>query len=97
MRGLLDVNVLISMRDAGPLHYAKAMTSLEREIPRGPASCPITQNGCVRILSQPAYPGALPVAAVAERLAEATSASSPSMRGFRPISSCMQDRTIWFC
>jgi len=31
----------------------------------------MTQNGCIRIMSQPNYPGALPSAEVAMRLAEA--------------------------
>lgn len=71
MRALLNVNVLIALLDAGHLHHAVAMSWLEREIHHGWASCPITQNGCVRIMSQPAYPGTLPAAQVAERLAEA--------------------------
>ena len=36
----------------------------------GWASCPITQNGCLRIMSNPRYPNALPVKAIAARLAE---------------------------
>jgi toxin-antitoxin system PIN domain toxin len=75
MRALLDVNVLIALLDAGHLHHAKASAWLAENIGHGWASCPITQNGCVRILSQPAYPGTLPTAQVAERLAEA--AASP--------------------
>ncbi|MBS4095338.1 MAG: VapC toxin family PIN domain ribonuclease [Sulfuricella sp.] len=75
MRALLDVNVLIALLDAGHVHHALAMSWLEREIQHGWASCPITQNGCVRIMSQPGYPGALPAAQVAERLTEA--AASP--------------------
>lgn len=75
MRALLDVNVLIALLDAGHIHHATAMSWLGREIRHGWASCPITQNGCVRIMSQPAYPGALPVAQIASRLAEA--AASP--------------------
>jgi uncharacterized protein len=39
---------------------------------QGWASCPLTQNGCVRILSQPSYPNAVPAAEVATRLYEAT-------------------------
>lgn len=76
MRALLDVNVLIALLDEGHLHHAAAMSWLEREIRHGWASCPITQNGCVRIMSQPAYPGALPAAQVALRLTQA--AASPS-------------------
>jgi len=72
MRSLLDVNVLIALLDQGHLHHAVARDWLSRNIKQGWASCPLTQNGCIRILSQPAYPGALPPAAVAERLAAAT-------------------------
>lgn len=72
MRALLDVNVLIALLDEDHLHHAAARDWLSRNIGHGWASCPLTQNGCIRILSQPAYPGALPPAAVAERLAAAT-------------------------
>jgi len=73
MRALLDVNVLIALLDAGHLHHQRASEWLAAEIQHGWASCPLTQNGCLRIMSQPAYPQALPVAAVAQRLAAAAS------------------------
>ena len=38
---------------------------------QGWASCPLTQNGCLRILSLPGYPNSQPAARVAERLAQA--------------------------
>jgi toxin-antitoxin system PIN domain toxin len=75
MRALLDVNVLIALLDAGHLHHARASAWLAENLGHGWASCPITQNGCIRIMSQPSYPGTLPTAQVAERLAEA--AASP--------------------
>jgi len=65
MRALLDVNVLIALLDEGRLHHAAARDWLSRNIKHGWASCSLTQNGCIRILSQPAYPGALPPAVVA--------------------------------
>ncbi|MFA6930945.1 MAG: TA system VapC family ribonuclease toxin [Lentisphaeria bacterium] len=71
MRALLDVNVLIALMDAGHVHHEVAMNWLEKNLAAGWASCPITQNGCIRIMSQPGYPGALPAAQVAGRLAEA--------------------------
>jgi toxin-antitoxin system PIN domain toxin len=71
MRALLDVNVLIALMDAGHIHHEMAINWLEKNLSFGWASCPITQNGCIRIMSQPNYPGALPVAQVANRLAEA--------------------------
>ncbi len=71
-RALLDVNVLIALLDADHLHHARASTWLAENIAAGWASCAITQNGCVRIMSQPGYPNALPAAGVAQRLREAT-------------------------
>jgi len=75
MRALLDVNVLIALLDEGHVHHAQSMSWLARNIKHGWASSPITQNGCIRIMSQPAYPGALPSAEVAERLTEAAANS----------------------
>ena len=73
MRALLDVNVLIALLDGAHLYHERAGRWLAREIGvSGWASCPITQNGCIRILSQPAYPGgSFAPAEVARRLAEA--------------------------
>ena len=71
MRALLDVNVLIALLDGSHLHHARASQWLAGEIEHGWASCPLTQNGCLRIMAQPAYPQALPLAAVAQRLGQA--------------------------
>ena len=69
MRALLDVNVLIALLDAGHVHHAAAGRWLDSHLADGPAagwaSCPLTQNGCLRILSNRAYPRPQPVAAVA--------------------------------
>lgn len=73
MRALLDINVLIALLDAQHVHHAAAQDWLRESIAdEGWASCPLTQNGVVRIMSQPAYPGDRPAARVAARLAEAT-------------------------
>ena len=71
-RALLDVNVLIALLDADHLHHARATAWLAANITAGWASCAITQNGCVRIMSQPGYPNSLPAARVAQRLRQAT-------------------------
>lgn len=76
MRALLDINVLIALLDGSHIHHGLVTGWLSNNLDAGWASCPITQNGCIRILSQPAYPNAIPVAQVAERLAEATRHSS---------------------
>jgi toxin-antitoxin system PIN domain toxin len=73
MRALLDVNVLIALLDASHLHHRSATAWLAANAAAGWASCPITQAGCIRIMSQPGYPAPLPAGQVAERLAEAAS------------------------
>lgn len=72
MRALLDVNVLVALLDAGHLHHRSATEWLARHARQGWASCPLTQNGCIRILSLPAYPNPQSPQAVAERLSVAT-------------------------
>ncbi len=73
MRALLDVNVLIALLDAAHVHHQVARRWLASNIDAGWASCPLTQNGCIRIMSQAAYPGAHPTGVIASRLAAATS------------------------
>lgn len=75
MRALLDVNVLIALLDASHLHHRAATAWLAAHLDTGWASCPITQNGCIRIMSQPGYPNTVPAAQVADRLAEAAAHS----------------------
>lgn len=55
--------------------HRNATDWLARECSKGWASCPLTPNGVVRIMSQPNYPTPRPAALVAERLALACSAS----------------------
>jgi uncharacterized protein len=76
MRALLDINVLIALLDTDHVHHGRARRWLEEHESSGWASCPLTQNGCVRIMSQSAYPNPLPTSAVMDRLADATAHSS---------------------
>ena len=55
MRALLDVNVLIALLDAGHNHHQGARQWLEQEIENGWVSCPLTQNGCLRIMGVDDY------------------------------------------
>ena len=71
MRALLDINVLIALLDSEHASHAAAIGWFSKHAQKGWASCPITQNGCIRIMSNPGYPNPLPVQAVIERLAEA--------------------------
>jgi toxin-antitoxin system PIN domain toxin len=53
---LLDVNVLVALSDAQHIHHAEAHRWLGQNQKYGWATCPLTINGCVRILSSSGYP-----------------------------------------
>jgi toxin-antitoxin system PIN domain toxin len=61
---LLDVNVLIALCDGRHEHHTTAAQWFVAHAAQGWASCPLTQNGAIRIMSAPAYPGARPVSQV---------------------------------
>lgn len=52
---LLDVNVLVALFDQGHRDHENAHGWLGRNRKYGWATCPITINGCIRILSNPSY------------------------------------------
>ena len=70
---MLDVNVLLALLDTDHVDHHRARGWIEAEIRHGWASCALTQNGFVRIISQPRYPSPVPVAEAMSRLARATS------------------------
>lgn len=73
MLSLLDVNVLIALLDENHVHHPDASTWFSDHVDEGWASCPITQNGCLRIVSHPRYPNGLEVADAISRLRAAVS------------------------
>jgi len=94
MRALLDVNVLIALLDSSHIHNNLVTNWLADNIKAGWASCPITQNGCIRIFSQPGYPNTVPAAQIAERLTVA--AQHPSHEFWLDSVSLLQpDLLIW--
>ena len=70
-RALLDVNVLLALLDSDHVDHERAVDWLDDEIGDGWASCAITQNGFVRILSQPRYPSPVSPAQAIELLSAA--------------------------
>ena len=52
---LLDVNVLVALFDPAHNNHEEAHHWFGRNRANGWATCPITTNGCVRVLSSPAY------------------------------------------
>ena len=55
MRALLDVNVLIALFDEDHIHSDRAHEWFSANSDKGWASCPLTENGVVRIMSQPGF------------------------------------------
>ncbi|MGI9118996.1 MAG: TA system VapC family ribonuclease toxin [Acidimicrobiales bacterium] len=70
-RALLDINVLLALLDSDHVDHLLAREWLEHDIGTGWASCAITQNGVVRIMSQPRYPSPVAPAVVTGLLEEA--------------------------
>jgi uncharacterized protein len=72
VRALLDINVLLALFDGGHQFHGRARAWLTAHIEEGWASCPITQNGFIRIVSQPGYPNQVAPKQAMDRLTEAT-------------------------
>ncbi|MBK7821888.1 MAG: PIN domain-containing protein [Tessaracoccus sp.] len=69
---LLDVNVLIALLDPNHTQHGRVHDWATDELDGGWSTCAITQNGLVRILSQPRYPNAVSTPAAVELLRGAT-------------------------
>lgn len=70
-RALLDVNVLLALLDSDHVDHHRAHDWLDDEIAAGWASCAITENGFVRIISQPRYPSPVSPSEAIELLSRA--------------------------
>jgi toxin-antitoxin system PIN domain toxin len=75
VRSLLDVNLLIGLLQPDHVHHSSAHRWWTENGSAGWASCPLTQNGFVRIVSQPRYPKPIPVTRAIALLQEATAAT----------------------
>ena len=57
MIALLDVNVLVALFDPAHIYHEVAHTWFGRNLSHRWATCALTENALVRVLSNPAYPG----------------------------------------
>jgi toxin-antitoxin system PIN domain toxin len=75
MRGLLDVNVWVALFDDAHQFSGRANAFIESRRVQI-ATCPLVENGIIRVLSLPGYGrrGGLPIQLVRERLREACAA-----------------------
>lgn len=91
--GLLDVNVLVALFDPIHVHHEDAHRWFALNKKRGWASCPITINGCIRVISNPAYPTITATPSeVAERVLEFCSAAD---HHFWPDDVSITDETLF--
>lgn len=70
-RALLDINVLLALLDSDHIDHERAREWIDAEITQGWASCAITQNGFVRVVSQPRYPSPVSPTEALDLLGEA--------------------------
>lgn len=76
MRALFDVNALIALFHAQHVHHEAAHAWWAQNRASGWATCPLTENGFVRILSQPKFPGAMSCEAALDLLRQAVAAGN---------------------
>jgi uncharacterized protein len=81
LRYLLDVNFLIALLIASHVHNKRAHDWWRENMRAGWASCPITENGFVRIVSQPSFAAPL---SVAEAISVLNNAKEDSDHEFWP-------------
>jgi hypothetical protein len=68
MTFLLDVNVLIALIDPIHIDHNRAHSWFSANASHSWASCPLTENGALRILSSSRYPSTRSPAAIAESI-----------------------------
>lgn len=56
IRFLLDINVLIALIDPAHVQHDKAHTWFQSTGQKAWATCPLTENGVLRIVGHPRYP-----------------------------------------
>ncbi len=81
MRALFDVNILLALLDQDHLRHDHARSWWASERRHGWASCPLTQNGFLRIVTQKSY---LRPKGMADALAILTLATSRAEHVFWP-------------
>ncbi len=91
-RALLDVNVLLALLDPMHIDHERAQDWFAEARFDGWATCPITQNGYLRIASQPGYTNPVSVADAVDLLQHFT--TQPAHE-FWPTSQSLLDPT--FC
>lgn len=91
--GLLDVNVLIALFDPDHVHHEIAHDWFGDNRSAGWATCPLTENGFLRVLSNPARGGE--IRAVAELVARLRKFCASGQHHFWPDSISFHDERVF--
>ena len=93
---LLDVNVLVSLLDSAHVHHQPAVAWFRTvAVAEGWATCPVTENGFIRVVSSVSYPNfRLTPAMAAESLAR-FKAGFPGVHRFWPDGISLSDTSIF--
>ncbi|MEO8678793.1 MAG: TA system VapC family ribonuclease toxin [Vicinamibacterales bacterium] len=90
---LLDVNVLVALFDPDHVHHEIAHDWFADRESDGWATCPITENGFVRVVANPAYGSGVRSGALVENLRKFRGASS--RHAFWPAAASLTDDTLF--
>src|SRR5687768_6768268 len=89
---LPDISVLLALADPMHFHHEIASTWFETASATGWATCPLTENGFIRILASPAYPGIRLSVADSTRLIAEMCANHAPTHHFWPDSVSLLDQ-----
>ena len=92
MTALLDTSVLIALLDPAHTFHASAARWFLERADDGWATCPVTQNGFVRIVSHSSYPKAV---AVADALQTMRQACGHAAHVFWPDDIALSDQALF--
>ena len=96
MRALLDINVIIALLDPDHAFHERAHEWWAANSKSGWASCPIVENGVVRIMSNPAYtPDSGPPFAPADLIARLRTFAEATNHEFWPDEISLLDDSIF--
>ena len=92
MRALLDVSVLIALLDRQHASHRTALAWVAQNLSAGWASCPLTENGCIRVLANPRYPTPVGFEVAVEKL---TAARARDYHEFWPDDLSIADASLF--
>ena len=95
MAALLDVNALIALVDPDHVGHSTMRQWFRQHHRSGWATSPITENGMVRVLSQPAYPGGQRTAAEVIDVLNALKAAFVDSYDFWPDDVSIADKSVF--